>query len=299
MSTVINCTNLTKAYKNKEALSELSLSIGENKMIGLIGRNGAGKTTFLKTCAGYILPTSGNITVLGGEPFDNLSVLSNMIFIDEEVSYNTSLKLGELLKIGQIYYKNWDNGFARKLIKYFDLNEKQKYKKLSRGMKTQFNMIMGLASRSPLTIMDEPTLGLDVAVRKEFYNIMLKDYIENPRSFILSSHLMSELENMLEEMILIHKGKLVFQKSIEELQGYAILLNGKDEILKPFLAKKQVLNTESFGNSIIAGIVNDLKSEELTYLENNNVDISNAKIEDVYIWLTKNEKGGGFDEFEG
>ncbi|HEX3028280.1 MAG TPA: ABC transporter ATP-binding protein [Clostridia bacterium] len=299
MSTVINCTNLTKAYKNKEALSGLNLSIGENKMIGLIGRNGAGKTTFLKTCAGYILPTSGNLTVLGGEPFDNLDVLSNMIFIDEEVSYNASLKLGELLKIGQIYYKNWDNGFAKKLIKYFDLNEKQKYKKLSRGMKTQFNMIMGLASRSPLTLMDEPTLGLDVAVRKEFYSIMLKDYMENPRTFIISSHLMSELENMLEEMILIHKGKLVFQKSIEELQGYALLLNGKEEILKPFLSKKQVLNTESFGNSILAGVVNDLKGEEMAYLENNNVDISAAKIDDVYIWLTKNEKGGGFDEFEG
>jgi len=299
LNNVISCNRLTKTYKTKNALDGLTLAIGENKMIGLIGRNGAGKTTFLKTCAGHIQQTSGEITVLGGKPFDNLDVLSNMIFIDEEIQYNAALKLGDVLKLGATYYKNWDDAFAKKLLKYFDLSDKQKYKKLSRGMKTQFNMIMGLSSRSPLTLMDEPTLGLDVAVRKEFYSIILKDYMENPRTFILSSHLMSELENMLEEMILIHDGKLLLQKSVEELQGYALLMNGKSEVLKPFLEKKQVLNTESFGNSIIAGVVNDFNNEETKFLEQNNVDISNAKIEDVYIWITKNSKGGGFDEFKG
>ncbi|MDP4093429.1 MAG: ABC transporter ATP-binding protein [Bacillota bacterium] len=299
MSDVIYCEGLKKTYKNVEALKDLSLSIGENKMIGLIGRNGAGKTTFLKTCAGYIRPTSGEISVLGGKPFDNLDVLSNIIFIDEEIQYNTSMRLGEIFRLGAIYYKNWDDAFAKKLLRYFSLDVKQKYKKLSRGMKTQFNMIVGLSSRAPLTLMDEPTLGLDVAVRKEFYQIILKDYMENPRTFILSSHLMSELENMLEEMILIHEGKVVFQKSIEELQSYAVLLNGKQEVLKPFLENKKVLNTETFGNSIIAGIVNDLSEKDTLFLENNNVDISKVKIEDIYIWLTKNGKGGGFDEFEG
>lgn len=299
MSDTIACNGLIKTYKNKIALNGLTLSIGENKMIGLIGRNGAGKTTFLKTCAGYILPTSGEIKVFGGKPFDNLEVLSNLIFIDEEVQYNSSMKLGEILSLGKICHKNWDDAFAKRLIKYFDLNEKFKYRKLSRGLKTQFNIIMGLSGRCPLTLMDEPTLGLDVAVRKEFYSIILKDYMENPRTFILSSHLMSELENMLEEMILIHNGKIIFQKPIEELQSYGVLLNGSQEILKPFLDKKQVLNVETFGNSMIAGIVNDLTGEETAYLEQNNVDISRAKIEDVYIWLTKKEKGGGFDEFEG
>jgi ABC-type multidrug transport system, ATPase component len=299
MSDIVICNGLTKTYKTKAALSGLTFSIGENKMIGLIGRNGAGKTTFLKTCAGYILPTSGDITVFGGKPFDNLEVLSKLIFIDEEVQYNTSMKLGDILNLGKICHRNWDDAFAKKLLKYFDLNERLRYKKLSRGMKTQFNIIMGLSSRCPLTLMDEPTLGLDVAVRKEFYNIILKDYMENPRTFILSSHLMSELENMLEEMILIHNGKIVFQKPIEELQSYGVCLNGRQEIVKPFLDKKQVLNVETFGNSIIAGIVNDLTGEETAYLEHNNVDINRAKIEDVYIWLTKKEKGGGFDEFEG
>lgn len=298
MNKIIYCNGLTKKYKLKEALGDLTLSIQENKMIGLIGRNGAGKTTFLKTCAGRLLPTSGEITVFGGKPFDNLDIISDLIYIDEEIEYSDAFKLSDILELYAIYYRNWDNAFAKKLIKYFNLNEKQKYKKLSRGMKTQFNMIVGLSSRAALTLMDEPTLGLDLAVRREFYNIILKEYIENPRTFIISSHLMSELENILEEMILIHNGKLVFQKSIEELQKYAILLNGKQEILKPFLENKTVLHSETFGNSLIAGILNDLKAEDSSYLEQKGVNISAAKIEDVYIWLTQNGKGGGFDEFE-
>ena len=299
MKNIVECMELSKDYKEKEALKGLTFSLAENKMVGLIGRNGAGKTTFLKTCAGYLKPTSGKIKIFGETPFDNLNALSQMIFVDEEVQYDESFTLRDIKKMGSICYKNWDEVYANKLLKYFNLKENLKYKKLSRGLKTQFNMIMGLASRAPLTLLDEPTLGLDVAVRKEFYHIILKDYMEHPRTFLISSHLMSELENMLEEMILIHDGKLVFQKSIEELQDYALYLNGREDTLTPFLKGKKVLHTEGFGNSVLVGIINDLRKEELTYLKDHKVEISKAKIEDIYIWLTENERRGGFDEFEG
>jgi ABC-2 type transport system ATP-binding protein len=299
LSNVISCNGLIKQYKDKKALDGISFSVEENKIIGLIGRNGAGKTTFLKTCAGYIRQSSGEIKIFGEQPFDNLNVLSKLVFIDEEIQYSESLKLKEILELGKIYYENWDDVFAWKLLRYFGLDEKKKYKKLSRGMKTQLNIIMGLACRAPLTLMDEPTLGLDVAVRKEFYNILLKDYIDHPRTFIISSHLMSEIENLLEEIVLIHDGKLLFQKSMEELHVYALSLNGKKEILIPFLEKKQIISSQSFGNSIITIIKNDLTQQEMDYLEQKGVGISKAKIYDIYIGLTENGKGGGFDAFEG
>ncbi|KNY29816.1 ABC transporter ATP-binding protein [Pseudobacteroides cellulosolvens] len=298
MNNVIVCNQLTKVYKDKTALDSIDLNLGENKLIGLIGRNGAGKTTFLKTCAGYLKPTSGSINILGGNPFDNLDVLSNVTFIDEEIQYDESLSLNDILTLGKAFYQNWDSVYADKLIRYFNLDGKKKYRKLSRGMKTQFNIIMGLSCRAPLTLMDEPTLGLDVAVRKEFYNILIKDYMENPRTLIISSHLMSELENLLEEMVLIHDGRIVFHKSIEDLQGYGLILNGKKEIIHPFIANKKVLKTETFGSSLIAGIENNLTKDDLNYLNENNVDISKASIEDVYIWLTNNRKAGGFDDFK-
>ncbi|HEY9060009.1 MAG TPA: ABC transporter ATP-binding protein [Pseudobacteroides sp.] len=296
MSDVIICNQLTKTYKDKKALDSIDLYLGENKIIGLIGRNGAGKTTFLKTCAGYLRPTSGSISIFGSKPFDNIDVLSKLTFIDEEIQYDESLTLNDILSLGKLFYQNWDGAYADKLIRYFNLDGRKKYKKLSRGMKTQFNIIMSLACRAPLTLMDEPTLGLDVTVRKEFYNILIKDYVENPRTLIISSHLMSELENMLEEMVLIHGGRLVFHKSIEELQSYGIILNGKKEIVEPFIKGKNILKTETFGAGFIAGIENNLSKEDFSYLKENNVDVSKASIEDVYIWTTSNGKGG-FDAF--
>lgn len=297
MSDVIICNQLTKKYKDKKALDSIDLCLGENKIIGLIGRNGAGKTTFLKTCAGYLRPTSGSINIFGSRPFDNIDVLSRLTFIDEEIQYDESLTLNDILSLGKFFYQNWDGTYADKLIRYFNLDGRKKYKKLSRGMKTQFNIIMGLSCRAPLTLMDEPTLGLDVAVRKEFYNILMKDYMENPRTLIISSHLMSELENMLEEMVLIHDGKLVFHKSIESLQSYGIILNGKKEVVEPFIKDKNVLKTETFGAGFIAGIENNLSTEDFIYLKESNVDVSKASIEEVYIWTTSNGKEGGFDAF--
>lgn len=286
---ILNCSSLTKKYTQKTALNDLSFSIDENKIVGLIGRNGAGKTTFLKTCAGFLLPTSGEITLWGEKVFDNLNVTSKMIFIDEEIQYHKSFRLTDILTMGAIYHKNWDSAFAKKLIKHFGLNEKQRYHKLSRGMKTQFNIIMGLSSRSPLTLLDEPTLGLDAAVRKEFYNILLKDYMENPRTIIISSHLLSEIENLLEEIVLINEGGLVLHNPIEVLQEYAVYLNGKKEIVAPFIQKKQALNTEEFGNSVIAAVKNELDGREISYLKDNNVDISKVSVQDLCIYLTKKE----------
>lgn len=299
MNKAIVCEGLTKSYGNKNALDRLGFSIDENKIIGLIGRNGAGKTTFLKTCAGYLLPTSGEVRINGENPFDNLNVLSDMVFIDEEVQYDTGFKLKDILALGKAAYENWDDAFAEKLIKYFKLDGNQKYRKLSRGMKTQFNIIMGLACRAKLTLMDEPTLGLDAAVRKEFYKILLKDYMEHPRTIVISSHLLSEIENLLEEIVLIDEGRLVLHETLEKLQNYAVYLNGGSERAKAFIQKKKVLNVDEFGNSYIAAIENDLNEDEKEFLAGNNIDVSRVKVEDVCIYLTKQGKGGGFDAFEG
>ncbi|MCX7710081.1 MAG: ABC transporter ATP-binding protein [Clostridia bacterium] len=288
---VIECRKLSKQFGSKTALKELSFTVNDNKIIGFIGRNGAGKTTFLKTCAGFLKPTSGELTLWGEKVFDNLNVISNITFIDEEIQYEKEWELGKILMLGSLYYKHWDHVYAQKLLKHFELNEKLKYSKLSRGMKTQFNIIMGLASRSPLTLMDEPTLGLDAAVRKEFYSILLKDYAENPRTILISSHLLSELENLLEEIVLIHEGSAVLHKPIEEMQEYGIYLNGKKEILLPFIEKKEVFSTEVLGNSVIAGIKNDLSQNEFSYLKENNTDISKISVQDICIYLTKSDRG--------
>jgi ABC-2 type transport system ATP-binding protein len=295
MQDVICTTNLTRMYGKTKALDNMTVSIGKNKIIGLIGRNGAGKTTFMKTCVGYIKPTSGNIKLWNQKVWDNIDVLSDLIFLDEEIQYDSKLKLKDIIFICENSYKNWDKEFAQKLLSYFNLDLKKRYKSLSRGMKTQFNIAVALASRTKLLLLDEPTLGLDAAVRKEFYEILLNDYIENPRTIIVSSHLLSEIEDMLEEIILIDNGKLILHESIDDVRARGIMLNGAKEILEPFTDERKVLTKQEMGNSWIVGILNNLSDEEYDYLQENNVDISPINAQDICVYLTNDNKGGFYD----
>src|SRR5690625_3339201 len=149
---VIECNELTKTYGNVKALDQLSLTIGENKIVGLIGRNGAGKTTLMKILAGYWRETSGEVRVFAERPFNNLAVSANTILIDDQMNFPVSLSLREILEAAEPFYEHWDRKLAFRLLYYFEFNENQIHKKLSKGRKSTFNMIVGLALHSPLTI---------------------------------------------------------------------------------------------------------------------------------------------------
>lgn len=212
---VVECNELIKIYGNSKALNNLSFTIEENKITGLIGRNGAGKTTLLKIIAGFLKQTSGDVKVFSENPFNSIKVSSNMIFIDDNMTLPETLNLTETLEAISGFYRNWDMELAKGLFNYFSLDPKQHYRSLSKGMKSTFNIIIGISCRSPLTIFDEPTTGMDAAVRKDFYRALLKDYIEVPRTIILSSHLLNEIEDILEEVLLIKEGEKLFQMQLQ------------------------------------------------------------------------------------
>lgn len=291
----ITTQSLTKNYKDKIALCDFTITIPENKIVGLIGRNGAGKTTFLKICAGRIKQTNGELKILNEKVFDNLNVLSKIVFVDEESQYDSSFKVKQILAMAKCYYQDWDDVLANKLIKHFELNTNKKYKKLSRGMKTQVNIIVGICCRMPLTIMDEPTLGLDAAVRKDFYNILLNDYIKYPRTIIISSHLLNEVEVLLEDIILIEDGKLLINMPIEEFRNYSIALIGNSNFLVKFTKNKEILDESKLGNSSKYIIKNNLSVEEKSKLKSNNIDIQSVSSQDQFIYLTS--KGALYNDF--
>lgn len=292
---VIIARDLNKKYKDKTALDNFNISITENKIIGLIGRNGAGKTTFLKTCAGRIKQSSGEINIFGEKVFDNINILSKIVFVDEDSQYDSSYKVKEILKLAECYYESWDRDLASKLLKHFNLNPDKKYKKLSRGMKTQVNTIIGICCNMPLTILDEPTLGLDAGVRKDFYNILINDYMKNPRTIVISSHLLNEIDMLLEDIILIDDGKLILNMSMEDFRRYSVELSGDSEFLSQYTKGKEVINESVFGNSSNIVIKNDLTDKEIKMLKNANVDIKSVSPQDLFIHMTS--KGVLFDDF--
>src|SRR5690554_5091851 len=246
---VVESKGLSKQFRNVGAVNELSFALNGKKITGLIGPNGAGKTTLLKLMAGFLRPTAGEILVFGETPFNNLKVSSNLVFIDDNMTFPASLSIAEILSAASEFYPNWDEKFALRLFDYFELNPNQRHLGLSKGMKSTFNMIIGLSARCPLTIFDEPTTGMDAAVRKDFYRALLKDYIAHPRSFIISSHHLDEIEDLIEDVLLMKDGRNHLHLPISDLKEYGIAVKGRDSVIKEWVDnKKEIIYQESMSD---------------------------------------------------
>ena len=296
---VIECTDLTKTYLRKNVLNQLSFSIEENKITGLIGRNGAGKTTLLKIMAGFIKETSGEINVFSEKPFNSLNLSANSIFVDDQMSLPPALQLQELLEVAGNFYPNWDKQLAQRLFDYFSFDPKHYHNRLSKGKTSTFNMIIGLASRCPLTIFDEPTTGMDEAVRKDFYRALLKDYIAHPRTIILSSHHLNEVEDLLEDVLLIKDGKKLLHMPISELKEWTIGIKGPTEAVLDWTNNKEIIYRNTIGMDTMYAVVknSDYSESPLAKAKHAGLEITPVRASDLCVYLTNDLKGGIDDVF--
>lgn len=296
---VVDCSGLTKTFGRTTAINNLSFTLAPNKITGLIGRNGAGKTTLLKMIAGYLLPNAGSIQVFSENPFNNIKVSANMIFVDENMVLPASMNLSEILASAGRFYANWDHKLAVGLFTYFNLHPGQYHSKLSKGMRSAFNAILGLAARCPLTIFDEPTTGMDAAVRKDFYRALLKDFMQYPRTVILSSHLLNEINDILDDLLLINDGEKRLHVPNDELKEYAVGLQGKEETITKMAEKAEVLYRKKLGkDSVYMAVRNQFAEEELQKARLVGVAISPVATDDLCMYLTARNKGGIDDVFD-
>ncbi|MFC4024848.1 ATP-binding cassette domain-containing protein [Oceanobacillus longus] len=294
---VIACEGLSKKRGRLKALHDLSFSIKENTITGLIGRNGAGKTTLLKILAGYWNETSGEVSVFKEKPFNNLIVSANVIYVDDQMDFFARLTLKDILIEAERFYENWDKKLAMRLFDYFSFHPNYFHTQLSKGKKSTFNMIIGLASRCAITMFDEPTTGMDAAVRKDFYRALLKDYLAHPRTIIISSHHLEEIEDLLEDVLLIDQGKKYFHLSMDELKEYAIGLTGRTEIVMQWAANKEVIHTRTVGvDTTYCVIKNDFF--QLDKAKQLGMTLSPVSASDLCVYLTNKSKGGIDDVFK-
>ena len=296
---VIQGIDLTKAYGKLKAIDHLSLEIEENKITGLIGRNGSGKTTLLRMIAGYLKPTSGELKVFSEKPFNSLKVSANSILIDDTMTFPDSLTLIDIITEVAPFYDHWNSSLVLGLFDYFSFNPKQTHSNLSKGSKSTFNSILGIASRCPLTIFDEPTTGMDSAVRKDFYRALLKDYLEYPRTIILSSHLLSELEGILEDILLINQGTKRLHLPALELKEMAVGLRGNAQAVLSFVEGKEIIYQEDFAkDSLYVVIRRELVQQQFDQVRQSGLEVLPVATDDLCVYLTARTKGGIDDVFK-
>jgi len=266
--------NLVKTYGKNEVLHSVNLEVEPGKIYGFIGRNGAGKTTLLSIASGQNPATSGEVTVNGMPVWDNQDALDCICF-SRELSPMTgnganNTKVKEYLKAAEIYMPNYDKDYAAELVKEFGLDVKKKICKLSKGMMSMVTIIVALASKAEYTFLDEPVAGLDVVAREKFYRILLEEFAETGRTFIISTHIIEEAADVFEEVIMIDHGNLLLKQNTNDLVENVVHVSGKEEDVNAIVEGRKVYNTEKIGRSKGATIALNVGEE----LDTQGLDVS-------------------------
>lgn len=242
-------SDVTMSFRGHAALDGVSTVIAQDSITGLLGRNGAGKTTLMQLLTGHRAPTSGRVEVFGASPYENDDVLRRICFVKEGQHYPDHFRVRDALTAAALVFPNWDADFAAALLRDFDLPPKRLIKKLSRGMTSAVGIIIGLAARAPLTLFDEPYLGLDAVARQLFYDRLLADYAEHPRTVVLSTHLIEEIAALLERVLLIDHGRVLLDTDGESLRGSALTVAGARNRVAAFASGHELLHSETLGSS--------------------------------------------------
>ena len=247
MTAVASVHDVTMRFREHTALDGVSTTIERDSITGLLGRNGAGKTTLMQLLTGHRVPTVGSVEVFGASPHENDRVLRDICFIREGQRYPDHFRIRDALTAAAMLFPAWDADLAASLLADFDLPARRPIKKLSRGMTSAVGIVIGLASRAPLTLFDEPYLGLDAVARHLFYDRLIADYAEHPRTVVLSTHLIEEISGLLEHVLLIDRGQVLLDADAESLRGSALTVTGPGEKVQAFARRHELLHSESLG----------------------------------------------------
>ncbi|MBO4911123.1 MAG: ABC transporter ATP-binding protein [Butyrivibrio sp.] len=245
---ILSGRNLVKKYGKDTVIKNVNIDIETGKIYGLLGRNGAGKTTLLSMLTAQNPVTEGTVTFDGEEVWENEKALSHICY-SREISQVTmfgpnTLKVKDYLSTARAFYANWDEEYAKELIELFDIDPRKKINRLSKGMLSVVTIIVALASKAEITIMDEPVAGLDVVAREQFYKLLIDEYANTGRTFVISTHIIEEAASLFERVIIIDDGEIKFEEKVDELLARAYRVSGAKEAVDKAVSGYKIYNPE-------------------------------------------------------
>lgn len=242
---MIELKKVTKRYGPSAVLNEIDLTVDEPGIYCLLGRNGAGKTTFLKSIAGCQNITSGQIKV-DGKVISTAALDTGVSYI-ENFSRHFNLPVWKLLRIASEVSAEYDVSLAAEMMERFELDGKKKFNQLSFGMKTMVSTVVCLASSRPVILLDEPVLGFDAIMRVEFYNMLTESFQRYPRIIIVSTHIIDEIAKTIHKLILIDKGRIRFFDTLQAVEEKAFSVSGLKKDVDAATANLNVLGQDAAG----------------------------------------------------
>jgi ABC-2 type transport system ATP-binding protein len=286
MQMSIEIKNVTKKFGKTVAVDAITAKIDEEKIYGILGRNGAGKSTLLNIISNRIIATDGEVLVDGEEAVENNSAQEKVFLMSEVDMYPQSMNTAEILKWTSKFYPDTDIEKGKEIAKRFTLDIKKGIGQLSTGYRTIAKFVAAIAPNAKYTFLDEPVLGLDANHRELLYKIIVEEYAENPRMIAVATHIIEEVAGLLEEVIIIEKGKVIETDSVENLLSRGYGVTGKAELVDGFCANKNVIGTESIGSLKIAYILGHDNISEIP----DGLEISPLNLQKLFIVLTGGEE---------
>jgi ABC-2 type transport system ATP-binding protein len=288
MSTIIEADRLSLRYPDVTALDEVSFTLTGGKIYGLLGRNGSGKTSLLSLLAGYRQPSGGTITVGGQQVFENADVTSQLCLVrgagDAAVS---GVKVKDLLRYAGHLRESWDADYAAELADLFSVPLDKTPGALSHGKRSALGIVIGLASRTPVTMFDETYLGLDAPSRYKFYDALLAEAMAHPRTMIVSTHLIEEVSSLFEEVLILDEGRLLLHEHAESLRGAGSAVTGDIEAVDRFVAGMRVLGEKSLGRTKSAMVYGSLDDARRAEAQAAGLDLGPLALQDLFVHLTE------------
>lgn len=286
----IEIKNISKSYGNKTVLDNISLTIEEGKIYGLLGCNGAGKTTLLNAITNRTFIDKGEILINGQNIYENDNAISKVYYMTEKNLIPDDMKINDIFKYTKDFYPNFDIEYANILSNKFKLNTNKRIKELSTGYRSICKLITCLSSGANFLFFDEPVLGLDAKHRDMFYKELLSLYTEKQNTIIISTHIIEEISDLLERVIILNNSKIIENENVEDLLSRAYAVSGKDNLIDKYIVDKNVIAIDVLGSFKKATILQEKTKEDLNYIKELQLEVNKVELQKLFINLTDKEE---------
>jgi ABC-2 type transport system ATP-binding protein len=284
---MITTSALQVRFGDTTALHPLDLDLPAGHIYGLLGRNGAGKSTLLSVLAGFRKAGSGAVLFDGEPVFENVRATSRICLIrDDGMVGDATDNLRDILAMAAMLRPTFDSGYAAELLDRFGLSRRQRLGALSRGQRSAFAIVVGLASRAPLTMFDEAHLGMDAANRQLFHDELLRDYVAHPRTFVLSTHLIEEQSPLFEQVLILHEGRLLLRADLDDLRERGVSVTGPAGVADDFVYGLTVLSERTLGPTKQVTVFGGLDAERRALAGTYALELGPVAVQDLFIHLT-------------
>ena len=289
MST-IEVVNVSKRYGAVRALDEVSLALTEDGVYGLLGRNGAGKTTLINVITNRVFADSGYVLIDGEPARENDRVQPRVCCMSGKVPHPGEMRAADGFKWSGEFYRDFDVEYAHELAHKFRLPLDKRLNGLSTGYSSIFSFIVTLASGAQVIMFDEPVLGVDANYRELFYRELLAHYGEHPQMIVLSTHLIDEVAEFLDKVMVLKEGRLILDESADTMLRQSYSVSGATEVVDRYSAGKNVIREESIGRLKVSTIKQDRTGEDDRSIEELGLEVSKRRLQEIIVGLTNSEE---------